>query len=166
MSAPYFFRQSFLALSGTSGVGSLHCVAVVQTQILPPRLLIDYARLCRSAKADTIPALITHLRKHLPLKWQQVYTATTSHAANIVRVERGTLEYFCDSYSELEALGEIAFDQRVRDRVIGVLGTSAPMRRRRRGSFPNGWLEVPEELDGSNRDKGHFIAHSIGVPSM
>jgi hypothetical protein len=128
----------------------------------PLRPVIDYARLCRSAKADTIPALITHLRKHLPMKWQQVYTATTSHAANIVRVERGTFEYFCDSYSGLEALGEVAFDQRIRDRVIGVLGTSAPVRRRRRGSFPNGWLELPEELDGSSRDKGHFIAHSIG----
>jgi hypothetical protein len=96
------------------------------------------------------------------MKWLQVYTATTSHAANIVVVERGTFEYFCDSYSGLEALGEVAFDQRVRDRVIGVLGTSTLMRRRRRGSFPNGWLELPEELDGSDRDKGHFIAHSIG----
>jgi hypothetical protein len=50
----------------------------------------------------------------------------------------------------------------VRDRVIGVLGMSAPMRKRRRGFFPNGWLELPEEIDGSNRDKGHFVAHSIG----
>jgi hypothetical protein len=133
-----------------------------ETQTPPPRLVIDYARLCRSAKADTIPALITYLREHLPMKWQQVYMATTSHAANIVRVERGTFEYFCDSYSGLEALGEVACDQRVRDRVIGVLGISGPMRRRRRGSFPNGWLELPEELDGSNRDKGHFVAHSIG----
>jgi hypothetical protein len=96
------------------------------------------------------------------MKWQQVYTATASHTANIVRVERGTFEYLCDSYSGLEELGEIAFDQRVRDRVIGVLGMSAPVRRRRRGSFPDGWLELPEEFDGSNRDKGHFIAHSIG----
>jgi hypothetical protein len=124
--------------------------------------VIDYARLCRSAKAPTTPALIVYLRKHLPIKWQWVYMATASHAANIVRVERGTFEYYCDSYSGLEALGEVAFDQRVRDRVIGVLGSSAPMRKRRRGSFPNGWLEQPEELDSSNRDKGHFIAHSIG----
>ncbi len=144
------------------GVGSLYCVAVNQTRILPPRLVIDYARLCKSARAASIPALITLLRKHLPMKWQQVYGATNSHTPTIVRVERGTFEYFCDSYSGLEALGEIAFDQRIRDRVVGVLGMSAPMRRRRRGSFPDGWLEVPEGLDGSNRDKGHFFAHAIG----
>jgi hypothetical protein len=36
------------------------------------------------------------------------------------------------------------------------------VRKRRRGSFPNGWLERPEELDGSDRDKGHFIAHAVG----
>jgi hypothetical protein len=135
---------------------------VGQTRILPPRLVIDHARLRRSAKANNIPALITYLRKNLPLKWQQVYAATTSHEANIVRVERGTFEYFCDSYSGLEALGEVAFDQRVRDRVIGALGVSVPVRRRRRRGFPDGWLELPEELDGSNRDKGHLIAHSIG----
>lgn len=124
--------------------------------------MIDHARLCRSARADTVSALINYLRKHLPLKWQQVYAATTSHEVNIIRVEQGTFEYFCDSYSGLEALGEVAFDQRVRDRVIGVFGTSVPVRRRRRGGFPDGWLEAPEELDGSTRDKGHFIAHSIG----
>jgi hypothetical protein len=124
--------------------------------------VIGYVRLRRSAKAPTTPALIVYLRKHLPIKWQRVYTATATHAANIVRIERGTFEYYCDSYSGLEELGEVAFDQRVRDRVIGVLGTSTPMRRRRRGSFPDGWLEVAEELDGSNRDKGLFNAHSIG----
>jgi hypothetical protein len=62
------------------------------TQILPPRLVIDYARLCMSAKAPTSPVLITYLRKHLPMKWQQVYTATISHDANIVRVELRQLD--------------------------------------------------------------------------
>lgn len=137
-----------------------------QTRILPSQCVIDHARLRRAAKADTVAELITYLRKHLPVKWQQVYTATTSHAANIVRVEQGTFEYFCDSYSGLETLGEIAFDQRVRDRVIGVLGMSAPMRKRRRASFPDGWLEQPEELDGSNRDKGTSSLIPLAVGSV
>jgi hypothetical protein len=130
--------------------------------MLPPRLVIDYTRLCRSAKAATNPTLITYLRKHLRVKWQQVYTAAASHTPNIVHVEYGTFDYICDSYSGMEALGEVAIDQTVRDRVIGVLGISLPMRRRRRSSLPDGWVEHPEEADSSGRDKGHFIAHAIG----
>ena len=36
------------------------------------------------------------------------------------------------------------------------------MRARRRGSLPKGWVNHPEEIDSSGRDKGHFIAHAIG----
>jgi hypothetical protein len=129
---------------------------------LPPRYAIDYHRLCRSAKANTTSALITYLRNHLPMKWQRVYTAAASHTPNIIHVEYGTFDYICDSYSGMEALGEVAFDQRVRDRVVGVLGLSLPMRRRRRGSLPKDWVEHPGEVDRSGRDKGHFIAHAIG----
>jgi hypothetical protein len=90
-----------------------------------------------------------------------VYEATASHPPNIARVEYGTFDYICDSYSGVEALGEVAFDQRVRDRVVAVLGISLPLRGRRRRSLPKGWVEHPEEIDSSGRDKGHFIAHAI-----
>jgi hypothetical protein len=91
-----------------------------------------------------------------------VYEASASHAPNIGRVEYGTFDYICESYSGVEALGEVAFDQRVRDRVVAVLGISLPLRGRRRRSMPKGWVEHPEEIDSSGRDKGHFIAHAIG----
>ena len=81
---------------------------------------------------------------------------------NITRVEYGTFDYICDSYSGMEALGEVAFDQRVRDRLVAVLGISLPLRGRRRRSIPKGWVAHPEEIDSSGRDKGHFIAHAIG----
>ncbi len=123
---------------------------------------INYSRLCRSTRAETIPALVGFLREHLPVKWIEVYSATTSHPINIVKLKRGTFEYLYDLYSGLEALGEVSFDQRLRDRVIGVLDTSAPRRGPRHGSFQNGCLDLPEELVHSPRDKGHFIAHSIG----
>ncbi len=123
---------------------------------------IDYRRLQRAASAGSVWELIAHLRLRFPAQWQRVYTATVSHAPNITRVEYGTFDYICDSYSSMEALGEVAFDQRVRDRVVAVLGISLPMRGRRRGSMPKGWVEHPEEIDSSGRDKGHFVAHAIG----
>ena len=102
------------------------------------------------------------MRCRLPAQWQRVYEATASHPPNIARVEYGTFDYLCDSYSGVEALGEVAFDQRVRDRVVAVLGISLPLRGRRRRSMPKGWVEHAEEIDSSGRDKGHFIAHAIG----
>ena len=129
---------------------------------LPSRYRIDYRRLRKDASAGSIWDLIAHLRSRFPAQWQRVYAATATHVPNIAQVEYGTFDYICDSYSSVEALGEVAFDQRVRDRVVGVLGISLPMRGRRRGSMPKGWVEHPEEIDSSGRDKGHFIAHAIG----
>ncbi len=123
---------------------------------------INYSRLCRSARTEGISSLVRFLREHLPVKWIEVYSVTASHVVNVVKLKRGTFEYYCDLYSGLEELGEVPFDQRLRDRVIGVLGTSAPRRGPRRGSLQNGCLDLPEELAHSPRDKGHFIAHSIG----
>jgi hypothetical protein len=129
---------------------------------LPFEYAIDYFGLCSLAPELGTRGLIDFLREHLPIQWRKVYAKTTSHVTNIVKVQRGTFEYLCDVYSGLEALGEVPFDQRIKDRVIGVLGISASRRRTRRGSFPNGWLELPEELGDCSRDKGHFIAHCIG----
>jgi hypothetical protein len=133
-----------------------------QIPSLPLQSRIDYRRLSRSARAGSIYELIADLRLRLPAQWQRVYAAAVSHTPNIIHVEYGTFDYICDSYSGMEALGEVAFDQRVRDRVIGVLGISLPMRGRRRGSLPKGWVEHPGEVDSGGRDKGHFIAHAIG----
>jgi hypothetical protein len=101
------------------------------------------------------------MRVRLSAQWQRVYAAAASHTPNIIHVEYGTFDYICDSYSGMEALGEVAFDQRVRDRVVGVLGISLPMRGRRRGSLPKDWVEHPGEIDKGRRDKGRFIAHAI-----
>jgi len=132
------------------------------TVSLPSRYRIDYRRLRGDASVGSVWDLVAHLRSRFPAQWLRVYAATTAHAPNITQAEYGTFDYICDSYSSMEELGEVAFDQRVRDRVVGVLGISLPMRGRRRRSMPKGWVEHPEELDISGRDKGHFIAHAIG----
>ena len=51
-------------------------------------------------------------------------------------------------------------NQSAQDRVVGVLGTSASVKRSRTGHRRN-WGDPPEELVG-HRDRGHFIAHCIG----
>ena len=134
----------------------------MSTVSLPSQHRIDYRRVCRSVRSSSIQELIVQLQNRLLVRWKQVYEAAASHTPNIIHVEYGTFDYICDSYSGMEALGEVAFDQRVRDRVVGVLGISLPMRRRRRSSLPDGWIEHPEEIDSCGRDKGHLIAHAIG----
>jgi hypothetical protein len=128
---------------------------------MPPRSRIDYRRLGRSARAGSIYEVIADLRLELPALWKKAYTAAASHTPNIIYVEYGTFDYICDSYSGMEAMGEVAFDQRVRERVVGVLGISLPMRGRRRRSLPKDWVEHPQEVDSSRCDKGHFIAHAM-----
>lgn len=129
---------------------------------LPPVSRIDYGHLGGDSRSSSIFGKIDYLRLHLPVLWQRAYAAVAAHIPNIVCVSYGPFEYICDSYSGMEACGEVAFDQRVRDRTVGVLGTSSPIRRRRRGTVPRDWVEHPEEIDGSSRDKGHFIAHAFG----
>ena len=50
----------------------------------------------------------------------------------------------------------------VEGRLVGVLGTSGPMLRRREASRLRGWIGATERYLGARRDKGHFIAQSIG----
>ena len=129
--------------------------------MFPPHHQIDYEALCSLSPPTGIQGLVSFLREQLPQKWQDVYAATTSHATNIVRYEFRTFTYLFDQYSGLEAMGGVPFDQTIQDRVVGVLGTSAPARRARTGRRRS-WGDPPEELVGSERDRGHFMAHAIG----
>lgn len=125
------------------------------TVSLPFRYRIDYRSLCRAAaRTNFLWDLIAEMRSRFPAQWQRVYAAAVAHRPNIVRVEYGTFDYICDSYSGVEALGEVAFDQRVRDRVVGVLGVSLPLRGCRRRASPD-WVEHPGEVD-SRPGQGTF----------
>ena len=84
------------------------------------------------------------------------------HPTNLVRFHFRTFEYICDLYSELEATGEVPYDQRMEDRVVAVIGLSARAEERRDVSRSRGWVGPTEELLGTERDKGHFMAHFIG----
>jgi hypothetical protein len=104
--------------------------------------------------------LVSCLTAGLPGIWRDVYIKTITHEPNIVRLRHGTFEYLCDVYSKLEITGSVAYDQTVQDRVIGIFGRSAKAKEARNGSRTR--LELSAELEGTARDDGHFIAHSIG----
>jgi hypothetical protein len=79
-----------------------------------------------------------------------------------VRFQFRTFAYICDIYSQLEVTGEVPYDQTIEDRVVAVLGTSARAEEKRDTSRSRGWVGPTEELLGTERDRGHYIAHCIG----
>jgi hypothetical protein len=127
--------------------------------MLPSRYAIDYqAQLSARRPCGGDIALL--LREHLPLIWREAYLSTITHQPNLVRFQQRTFEYICDLYSQLEMTGAVPYDQTIADRVVAVLGTSsrAPESRNARRER----VELSEELEGAERDDGHFMARSIG----
>jgi len=122
--------------------------------------VIDYEPLL-SALPDGANAA-QFLRDELPFRWRDLYVSSVAHPTNLVRFQFRTFEYICDFYSELEATGEVPYDQRVADRVVAVIGISARAEEKRDANRSRGWVGPTEEFLGTERDKGHFMAHCIG----
>jgi hypothetical protein len=127
--------------------------------MLPSKHIIDYRALMSSGSRES-GRFATLLRQHLPTFWRDVYLSTITHEANLVRFRHRTFEYVCDLYSQLEATGSVPFDQTIADRVIGVFGTSSRAQEERNARRIK--IELSEELEGTHRDDGHFMARSIG----
>jgi len=121
---------------------------------------IDYVTVLSAAAASHVFDLASYLASCLPELWRELYIKTISHEANLVRFRNGTFEYLCDIYSQLEMTGSVPYDQTVQDRVIGVCGRSS--RAEEAASGKRIKLELSEELEGTARDDGHFMARSIG----
>lgn len=86
----------------------------------------------------------------------------TSHSVNIVRWRYGSFEYVFDDYASLELRGIVPYAADVEGRLIGVLGCSSPKTTSRDDYRLKGWVGATERVFGPGRDKGHFIAHTIG----
>jgi hypothetical protein len=123
---------------------------------------MDYEALRSAAPKESGTNVALYFRQQLPFKWRDLYASTVTHPTNIVRFAFRTFEYICDLYSELEATGQVPYDQTIADRVVAVLGTSGCATEKRDASRIRGWGAPPEELVGTERDKGHFMAHCIG----
>jgi hypothetical protein len=129
--------------------------------MLPPLHTIDYDVLLQAADAGCETNLASFLQKNLPSVWSEIYLAVTARPTNLTSFRVGTFEYICDLYRELEAFGEIAFDQTIENRVIAVFGTSAFADAQRASGRADANSAVASMLT-TERDNGHFMAHSIG----
>src|SRR5215467_9318225 len=144
-------------------VAAMSGVLVQQNSVmLPARYAIDYESLLCEARLESTWQLAGCLQKLCRAQWRESYIAAVERATNLVRFRSRSFEYVIDLYSELEANGEISYDQTVEDRVVAVLGTSATPDEPRVGTRMRGWLGETGEIVGAVRDKGHFIARSIG----
>lgn len=130
--------------------------------VLPVQHAMDYENVLSFGWEYHATELGQFLQRELPFKWRETYVASLSRATNIVRFKFRNFEYICDSYSELEATGEVPFDQTIEDRVVAVIGKSSCASEKRDASRTSGWLGTSEELLGTERDRGHFMAHCIG----
>lgn len=128
--------------------------------MLPSRYSIDYESALSEATAHGTANTARLLQERLPSIWREVYLSTIFHEPNLVRFRHHSFEYICDVYSQLEVAGSVPFDQTIADRVIGVCGTSSKAKKER---YPRRTrVALTDELEGTLRDDGHFMAHSIG----
>ena len=124
---------------------------------------LDYDKLfSRMPEGDLASAAVEFASTTLIHEWMAEYKLMTPHATNIVRVALETFTYVYDLYSELEAMGEVPYSKDIEDRLVAAFGTSKPPAYAREAGRLRGWIGPTEEFLGAGRDKGHFIAHSIG----
>jgi len=128
--------------------------------MLPYRYAIDYQAALSAAREQGALSTAIALQQALPSIWRHAYLRTITHQPNLVRFRHRTFEYVCDLYSQLEETGSVPFDQTIADRVIGVFGMSSRAQECRNGRPTK--IELSEELEGTQRDDGHFMARSIG----
>ena len=124
--------------------------------------MIDYNTLFTHALKMDSESVISFLSEELPYLWRDAYLKMTPHPTNILRITLVGFEYLFDCYSELEASGAVPYDKYIEDRLVAVYGRSHANMRLRESSRIKAWLGPTRCFLGSGRDKGHFIAHSIG----
>lgn len=131
------------------------------SSVLPLQYSIDYEDIFSATPAGSVANAALFLQRSLPSLWRQAYRSTVSRQTNLVHLRLGSFEYICDVYSDLEAKGEIAYDQTIQDRVVAAFGISRakePQNARRSAR----WLDANEQLAVSERDHGHLIALCLG----
>lgn len=134
--------------------------------VLPLQNAVDYESLLAAVRAEGETNILFVLREQLPVAWCNSYVATVRHPTNIVRLKFRTFEYICDLYSELEATGEVPYDQTIQNRVVAVLGTSARAEEGRDAGRIREWDRPTDELLGTEETGGISWRTASVVDSM
>lgn len=129
---------------------------------IPVEARIEYSAILRDGGELENEELISFLMDELPQMWSNVYRSFTNLPTEIVRIPHNTFAYLLDIYATLEPVESESFDTPQEARVVAAYGRSQPKRRLRDDDRLRGWVGKTEKYSGSQWDKGHFIAHSIG----
>jgi hypothetical protein len=93
--------------------------------------------------------------------WLEAYRVMTARDVAVDRMELNGFSYIFDNYTMRVAMGEAPASP-VEDRLVGAIGRSSAPVSKREGSRLQGWVGPTERYFGKERDKVHFIAHTIG----
>ncbi len=122
---------------------------------------MNYDEILRAAPSAGYAAAAEFLLDELPYEWLDEYMGMTPRGVVVDRMELNGFVYLFDNYSTRVAMGEVA-PSSVEDRLVAAVGRSSRPERKRESSRLQGWVGPTERYFGKHRDKGHFIAHTIG----
>jgi hypothetical protein len=122
---------------------------------------VDYDNLLRGAPLGEYGVVAAFLIEELPYAWLDAYCLMTPREVAVDRTALNGFSYVFDNYTMRVARGE-APPSPVEDRLVGAIGPSSAPPRKREASRLQGWVGPTERYFGKERDKGHFIAHTIG----
>src|SRR5438270_256443 len=88
-------------------------------------LVMDYNAMLNRVTHHSIEAKLSFLLEELPHLWRNKYLEMSKREVSLVRIRHSSFEYIYDNYSYLEVTGAIPYSL-VKDRLVGVLGLSAP----------------------------------------
>jgi hypothetical protein len=126
------------------------------------RWMIDYHAVLKATPGNDVTQYATFLAEELPYLWRDTYVDLSVRPTNLLRVGDEGFAYIFDWYSALVDPIAFAADKANEDRLVGACGVSRRAGTTRNVSRQRGWIGPTEKYLGTDRDKGHFVPHSLG----
>jgi hypothetical protein len=106
---------------------------------------MNYESIMNKVGDHSTEGKISFLLEELPDLWRNEYQQVSQRQVSVVRIRHNSFEYIYDNYSYLEATGAIPYSL-VEDRLVAVLGLSAPQLSDRDNYRLRGWVGPTEKL--------------------
>jgi len=123
---------------------------------------IDYTKILNGCASSPLVERLAYLAEELPHEWAAVYREASGRPTDVCVVPFDTFNYVFDYYDSFGNSQHPDYDSKQDSRLVVAFGISAPKRSSRDDGRLKGWVGPTEKHFGSEWDKGHFIAHSIG----